>query len=89
MAEGTAPAPFGGLLDSFTLALEAESKSPKTVENYSRRRRVRAGKFRPVVAGVGYTLILAIRFDRGEAVATHLRPALTYLSRIASWRGAS
>jgi site-specific recombinase XerD len=27
---------FGGLLDSFTLALEAEGKSPKTVENYSR-----------------------------------------------------
>jgi site-specific recombinase XerD len=28
--------PFGGLLDSFTLALDAEGKSPKTVENYSR-----------------------------------------------------
>jgi site-specific recombinase XerD len=28
--------PFRGLLDSFTLALEAEGKSPKTVENYSR-----------------------------------------------------
>jgi integrase/recombinase XerC len=27
---------FRGLLDSFTLALEAEGKSPKTVENYSR-----------------------------------------------------
>ena len=27
---------FGGLLDSFTLALDAEGKSPKTVENYSR-----------------------------------------------------
>jgi integrase/recombinase XerC len=27
---------FGGLLDSFQLALEAENKSPKTVENYSR-----------------------------------------------------
>jgi integrase/recombinase XerC len=28
--------PFGGLLDSFTLALEAEGKSPKTLDNYSR-----------------------------------------------------
>jgi integrase/recombinase XerC len=28
--------PFGGLLASFTLALDAEGKSPKTVENYSR-----------------------------------------------------
>jgi site-specific recombinase XerD len=27
---------FGGLLDSFTLALEAEGKSPKTLDNYSR-----------------------------------------------------
>lgn len=27
---------FEGLLDSFTLALEAEGKSPKTVENYAR-----------------------------------------------------
>jgi site-specific recombinase XerD len=27
---------FGGPLDSFTLALDAEGKSPKTVENYSR-----------------------------------------------------
>jgi site-specific recombinase XerD len=27
--------PFGGLLASFQLALEAENKSPKTVENYS------------------------------------------------------
>jgi site-specific recombinase XerD len=27
---------FGGLLDSFILELEAEGKSPKTVENYSR-----------------------------------------------------
>jgi len=27
---------FDGLLDSFTLALDAEGKSPKTVENYSR-----------------------------------------------------
>ncbi|HET6729820.1 MAG TPA: site-specific integrase, partial [Jiangellaceae bacterium] len=27
---------FGGLLDSFTLALDAGGKSPKTVENYSR-----------------------------------------------------
>jgi site-specific recombinase XerD len=27
---------FDGLLDSFTLALEAEGKSPKTIENYSR-----------------------------------------------------
>jgi integrase/recombinase XerC len=36
MAEDPAPAPFAGLLDSFTLALDAEGKSPKTVENYSR-----------------------------------------------------
>jgi site-specific recombinase XerC len=36
MAEISAPAPFGGLLDSFTLALEAEGKSPKTLDNYSR-----------------------------------------------------
>jgi hypothetical protein len=28
--------PFGGLLASFQLALEAENKSPKTVENHSR-----------------------------------------------------
>ena len=27
---------FGGLLDSFMLALEAEGKSPKTLDNYSR-----------------------------------------------------
>jgi integrase/recombinase XerD len=36
--------PFGVLLDSFTLALEAEGKSPKTVDNYSRA----------VLAFVGY-----------------------------------
>jgi integrase/recombinase XerC len=36
MAENSAPAPFGGLLASFTLALEAEGKSPKTLDNYSR-----------------------------------------------------
>jgi hypothetical protein len=30
-----------------------------------------------------YTLALAIRFDRGEAVASHLRPALAYLARLA------
>ena len=28
--------PFGGLLASFQLALEAEGKSPKTLDNYSR-----------------------------------------------------
>jgi site-specific recombinase XerC len=28
--------PFGGLLASFQLALDAENKSPKTVENYTR-----------------------------------------------------
>ena len=36
MAEDPTPAPFRGLLDSFTLALEAEGKSPKTLDNYSR-----------------------------------------------------
>lgn len=30
-----------------------------------------------------YTLALAIRFGRGEAVASHLRPALAYLQQVA------
>jgi hypothetical protein len=30
-----------------------------------------------------YTLALAIRFDRGEAVASHLRSALAYLQQVA------
>ena len=33
-----------------------------------------------------YTLALAIRFDRGEAVATHLRPALAHLQHVAHMR---
>jgi hypothetical protein len=32
MAEDSAPAPFAGLLASFQLALEAEGKSPKTMD---------------------------------------------------------
>jgi hypothetical protein len=36
-----------------------------------------------------YTLALAVRFDKGEAVATHLRPALAYLSRVAGWQQTS
>ena len=33
-----------------------------------------------------YTLALAVRFDRGEPVSAHLRPALGYLSRVAQHR---
>jgi hypothetical protein len=32
---------------------------------------------------LAFTLALAIRFDRNEAVASHLRPALAYLQQVA------
>ena len=45
--------------------------------------------FDPMWPQLDYTLALAMRFDRGEAVAVHLRPALEYLSRVASWQQTS
>ena len=42
--------------------------------------------FDPMWPQLDYTLALAMRFDRGEAVSTYLRPALEYLSRVASWQ---